>query len=161
MFRVEIPKAYYLAWDDYPALGGGSGSVLEDPDAWADTFWYSSNGSPVLSYTDKLSLQGAWFVHPFDRDEECYQAKVQEFQQRGVQYVAEFVHPNGRSCHPWIDYFPYWKGYELIDILRSAEVTGPFLLNTELGDAVDAFLLHRQDLERYAESWVRSAKRRW
>src|SRR5262245_41145451 len=79
LFRVTIPDQYFLAWEEYPSLGGGRGSLLEDSYAWADEFWYSADGPHNFLYVYNISLENEWFIHPFDREEERYRCQISRF----------------------------------------------------------------------------------
>jgi hypothetical protein len=159
-FRILLPDTYFLSWKDFPADAAGSHDVSED-NVWAHHLWWAAGGASSFLY-QQLPFRGNWFVHPFDRPDNEYSARITEARQAtSLPPVEGKKHPNSNTYYPWIDYFPYWKAYELIDLLPSVAVTNPIWFTDRIPEQIDDIKANLDMLTRWRKSDLSRVHKTW
>ncbi|HEX9688636.1 MAG TPA: hypothetical protein VGB47_06170, partial [Thermoanaerobaculia bacterium] len=157
-FRILLPDRYFLDWPNYPSQG--SDREVHDDDVWAGLFWYSAGTGNGFLY-QREPYVGPWFVHPFNRAGSPHEARIRAARTSDLVSVAPKKHPNGNTFFPWIDYFPYWKAYELVEVLRAVRNTNPLLVGGDLTVLAENLLRNserlgerrRATIERIHSAW--------
>jgi hypothetical protein len=159
-FRIAIPDRYFTSRTDYP-YRGGEPREIEDDDVWADLLWHSAGTADGFLYRH-FPQQGEWFIHPLEREGTPLADKLREATQ-GVSLPSAETrnHSNGSKYYPWIDYFPYWKGYELIEVLDQAKLVGGVWCTTHSESALRGLLEKHYELRRNCMAWVHRKQREW
>jgi hypothetical protein len=111
--RVIVPERYFRAWKSYPTINDPDRPGIPRRDVWADHLWYASRNHWGTLFSLAGTLEGEWFIHPFDRPKNPYRA---HFRRASRSIPRARKHPNGSSFSPSIEYLPYWRGYQLVDL---------------------------------------------
>lgn len=158
--RVMIPDRYFTSWTSYPSLGGEPFEI-EDEDAWGDLLWHSGGTSDGFLYRH-FPLTGEWFVHPLERNGEPLAQRFAEARALSQLHTGHAkAHANGATYYPWIDYFPHWKGYELIEVLNSAKLVGGVWCTTNTESILRQLLLRHDTLRERCLGWLGRIHREW
>lgn len=156
--RVVIPNRYFKTWQNYPVLPDKK--YHHDDDAWADALWQFAGSSKGFVFWEK-SLRGEWFVHPFDRRNSLEKRLTAAKRLKELQKVAEKRMRGHLRYSPWIDYFPHWKGYELIDVLRVAKLIGGVWCTSDTKAILRGLLRDHDRLRRQCLPWIERETRAW
>ncbi len=155
-----IPDSYFTSWTSYPSQGGEPHEI-DDEDVWADLLWHSGGMSDGFLFRH-LPLTGEWFIHPLEREAEPLARRFTEAELLEPQPEAIAKdHPNGGMYYPWIDYFPYWKGYELIEVLHSAKLVGGVWCTNKTKSILQEILVQHDRLREQCLGWLGRIHREW
>jgi hypothetical protein len=159
-FRIMLPDRYFLDWKDFPSYAGTPHEV-RDRDIWADHLWYSGrSGSGWLIRAEPLT--GPWFIHPFDRPGGRFASPIAKARKQGwPRKTTGKAHPNKTTYFPWIDYFPHWKGYELIECLTPAKFVGAVWLTSSTKANLKTLVARFNSIRADRRRWLSSVQRRW
>jgi len=124
VLRVRLPDSFYLSWQNYPSLSF-RGSFADD-DSWANKLVVRSVTMARVSNEDER-----WYAHYLDdpSNELAVEARAHSIPTGPGTHEPEPIQHPRRSglIYPWIDFFAYWQVYEMVDVLRAAQLVGPLL----------------------------------
>lgn len=160
ILRVELPRSFYLSWENfpsYPVFG-----TLAQEDSWASHLW--ALGAIVRRGSADPQSE-TWYRHFLDVPDHwvTQSALAHQLPTDGSREPESFEHPGPprvRTIHPWIDFFAYWQTYHIAEILHAVYIDiAPRLPGAR--QKVEALLARVDQLEEYAQSRLSALRKRW
>jgi hypothetical protein len=146
--RIAVPREYFDDWTDYP-LWSRQSSVRPEHEVfdWAVRGEFAS----AVMFPGKGRLTGDWYLHPFDTTDR----DVNELLAHALaltEFPEAVEHASGAVIHPYVDFFPYWGGYRLMESSFCANLFQP-IPNTPHAAAAAAQVVREIDiLLRYSDA---------
>lgn len=159
VLRIELPKSFYLSWENFPSYP--SRGTIAKEDCWASHLWALG----ALSKRGSADPKGAmWYRHLLDTPDHWVTraALVHQLPTDGSGTPESFEHsrPPGRKIFPWIDFFAHWQAYHVKEILGAVIVSGaPRLPGAKR--RLEDLLAKADELEELAQTRLEAIRRRW
>ena len=126
VLRIEIPADYFTDWSEYPVTSPRK-SIVRPEHEWADIV-VRGDFSFGLTFPPKGRLSGNWFLHPFDdRDPICDEIRRHAIPAAATPEPVQLA--DGRTIQRYVDFFPYWQAYRLLESIDAARLIQP-IVNT-------------------------------
>lgn len=159
VLRIELPKSYYLSWENFPSLS--IRDTIAEEDCWASHLWAMG----ARTYRGSVDPKGKeWYRHFLDVPDHWVTrtALAHQLPTDGSCVPQAFSHPGPpeRTICPWIDFFAYWQAYHVTEILQAIFVCGRPRL-PEVRQRLEALLAKADELEELAQLRLGAIRKRW
>lgn len=160
--RVELPSRFYAGWTNHP-LRNRTGTV--DPaDSWAAMTLDMDNDFIPAHLDTPPMLPPRWWEHPLDDSTHPDITPVWAHASTPAQLrhpPEPITHPNGIRIQPWHDFFSYWQGYHLLDLLGAIKLFPPIENTPAARELLTETLSKLDDCQRFSDASIERAAKRW
>jgi hypothetical protein len=148
-YRVTFPTEYFEAWRNFPECGSSGNAGFDAFSLLWNSSWRADDDNEPL-----------WFLHPFFRTDDIA-GRLLRGQVHPMQIPAAFVHANGQTIIPYVDYFLHWQGYALIDVIRFADCIEPILNTPDVEERAQGIVRIAESAKEWKPQDVLTTPKRW
>jgi hypothetical protein len=155
--RIALPREYFDDWTEFP-LWSRESSVRPEH-SWADLA-VQGDFDFGLTFPPKGRLTGDWYLHPFDTDAD----EVREMLEHAIspeEHPEPFTHPRGGTVYPYVDFFPYWEAYRLMESVRAAELFEPIANTPQAEEAAKGVVKNFDRYIGWSNGWLEKIRREY